>query len=104
MPHRSQTLSISPRSFGACPCLRAQSDDFGLSVCLLVACPFLVAAAMIAYRLPDPPAPSSPGATPALGDQDDQCDKHGELGLRFSNLPVWVGKPKGSGGTCVLLL
>ncbi|CAM9266029.1 unnamed protein product, partial [Hapterophycus canaliculatus] len=35
------------------------SDDFGLSMCLVVACPFLVAAAAIAYRLPDPSVPPS---------------------------------------------
>ncbi|CAM9980606.1 unnamed protein product, partial [Pylaiella littoralis] len=35
------------------------SDDFGLSVCLLVACPFLVAASAVAYRLPHSPAPPS---------------------------------------------
>eukprot|EP00752_Nemacystus_decipiens_P003165 g2929.t1 len=52
------------------------SDDFGLSMCLLVACPFLVAAAAIAYRLPDPPAPHSVGAPPSQDEQDDQPEKH----------------------------
>ncbi|CBJ30465.1 putative membrane transporter (ISS) [Ectocarpus siliculosus] len=36
------------------------SDDFGLSMCLVVACPFLVAASAIAYRLPGPATPPSP--------------------------------------------
>eukprot|EP00903_Cladosiphon_okamuranus_P007581 g7354.t1 len=50
-------------------------DDFGLSMCLLVACPLLVAAAAIAYRLPSPPAPRV-GGRPSRDDQDDQCDKN----------------------------
>ncbi|CAN0460796.1 unnamed protein product, partial [Ectocarpus sp. 12 AP-2014] len=36
------------------------SDDFGLSMCLVVACPFLVAAAAISYHLPGPATPPSP--------------------------------------------
>ncbi|CAM9206355.1 unnamed protein product [Ectocarpus fasciculatus] len=41
------------------------ADDFGLSMCLVVACPFLVAAAAIAYHLPGPATPPSP-ATPDI--------------------------------------
>eukprot|EP00903_Cladosiphon_okamuranus_P018339 g16871.t1 len=54
------------------------ADDFGLSICLIVACPFLVAAAAVAYHLPDPPAPLSLGASPSLDEQDAQSDKHDE--------------------------
>ncbi|CAM9245362.1 unnamed protein product [Scytosiphon promiscuus] len=53
------------------------SDDFGLSMCLIVACPFLVAAAAIAYRLPDPSALQPPG--PVEGEGERQKNVEDEL-------------------------
>lgn len=56
-------------------------------MCLVVACPFLVAAAAIAYHLPDP-------ALPSEGDEEDQGDSIGEAGC-FDNPNFSSGKEEG---------
>eukprot|EP00752_Nemacystus_decipiens_P003589 g3308.t1 len=64
------------------------SDDYGLSMCLIVACPFLVAAAAVAFRLPDPPAPHSLGAPSSPDEEDDLPDKHDPNNVTVSGVAV----------------